>query len=49
MLRPVWQDLGYDEKVGKNYRLPLIPDLLTDNEEVTQYVSKGGLPNEIFS
>jgi len=21
MLRPVWQGLGYDEKVGENYRL----------------------------
>jgi len=24
MLRPVWQGLGYDEKVGENYRLHLI-------------------------
>ena len=24
MLRPVWQGLGYDEKVGENYRLQLV-------------------------
>ena len=25
MLRPVWQGLGYDEKVGQNYRLRFLP------------------------